>query len=255
MLDRLGLSERVVVITGAGAGIGLATAQAFHQVGATVVITDIDDERARVAAELLSTPEERTFATTLDVSNEQEVDRVVDEVIAQFGRIDVLVNNAGLGARVPAVDLAFEQWQRVIAVGLNGCFLCSRAVGRHMIQQRSGSVVNVASIMGIVGGGLYPNAAYHASKGAVVNVTRALALEWAPYGIRVNAVAPGFVRTRLTEALLSDSAMEKSILELTPLGRLVTPEEVADSIVFLTSNLASMITGHTLPIDGGWLAR
>ena len=124
-----------------------------------------------------------------------------------------------------------------------------------MIAQRRGAIVNVSSIMGLSGGGLYPNAAYHAVKGALVNLTRAWALEWAPHGIRVNAVAPAFTKTRLIEPLISDAEMARAILEATPLGRLVEPEEVAAAILFLASDRASMITGHTLPVDGGWLAR
>jgi NAD(P)-dependent dehydrogenase (short-subunit alcohol dehydrogenase family) len=124
-----------------------------------------------------------------------------------------------------------------------------------MVARRAGAVVNVASIMGLTGGGLYPNPAYHAVKGALVNLTRALALEWAPHGIRVNAVAPAFVRTRLVEPLMADPEMAKALIDATPLGRLVEADEVAAAIVFLASDAAAMITGHTLPVDGGWLAR
>jgi NAD(P)-dependent dehydrogenase (short-subunit alcohol dehydrogenase family) len=148
-----------------------------------------------------------------------------------------------------------ERWDRVLAVGLSGSFYCCRAVGRHMVERRSGAVANVSSIMGLCGGGLYPNPAYHAAKGALVNLTRALALEWAPFGVRVNAVAPGFVRTKLVEPLMADAEMAQALLAATPLGRLIEPEEVADAIVFLSSEGARMITGHTLTVDGGWLAR
>src|SRR5918912_1084927 len=182
------------------------------------------------------------------------IGRATALALARFGSLDVLVNNAGIGARVATVDMPSERWRRVLDVGLTGAFHCARAVGRHMVERRRGAVVNVASIMGLTGGGLYPNPAYHAVKGALVNLTRALALEWAPH-VRVNAVAPAFVRTRLVEPLMADPAMAKALLDATPLGRLIEPEEVANAIVFLSSDAAATSTGHTLLVDGGWLAR
>jgi NAD(P)-dependent dehydrogenase (short-subunit alcohol dehydrogenase family) len=176
-------------------------------------------------------------------------------VVEEFGRLDILVNNAGLGARTPTVELESKAWRRAMDVGLDGAFYCSRAAGRQMIAQKSGAVVTVSSIMGLCGGGLYPNLAYHTAKGGLVNFTRALALEWAEHGVRVNAVAPAFARTKLTENLLAEPGMEAAILAATPLGRLVEPDEVAYAVHFLASDAAAMITGHTLPIDGGWLAR
>jgi NAD(P)-dependent dehydrogenase (short-subunit alcohol dehydrogenase family) len=255
LLHCLRFDHRVIFVTGAGAGIGLATALAFARLGAAVAVTDIDEASARETARAIEGEGGAAAAWRLDVAVEAEVDCVVTEALARFGRIDVLVNNAGVGARMATVDMPTERWDRVVDVGLNGAFYCSRAVGRHMVERRAGAVVNVSSIMGLTGGGFYPNPAYHAVKGALVNLTRALALEWAPSGVRVNAVAPAFVRTRLVEPLMADAAMAKALIEATPLGRLVEPEEVADAIVFLASDAAGMITGHTLPVDGGWLAR
>lgn len=245
------LDGQVALITAGGAGFGQATAHAMAQAGARVVVTDVDLGAAeKVAAEI-----SRGEALQLDVADEEAVNAVIDDVVGRHGRMDILVNNAGVGARDATIDLATDRWQQVMAVGPSGSFYCVRAAGRHMVKAKRGVVVNVASIMGLVGGAHYPNLAYHAAKGAIVNMTRALACEWGPSGIRVNAVAPTFARTQLTSSLLADNAMVERILETTPMGRFVEPEEVAAAITFLASDAASMITGAILPIDGGWIAR
>jgi NAD(P)-dependent dehydrogenase (short-subunit alcohol dehydrogenase family) len=253
MSDYLGLLRlggRVALVTGGGNGIGRATCHALAQAGTHVAVSDIDQAAAAtVAAEIGGE------AHCLDVADEAQVREVVAAVAARHGRLDILVNNAGLGARVSTVELPTERWRQVLAVNVDGGFFCAREAGRHMLQAGRGAVVNVASIMGLVGGAHYPNLAYHTAKGAVVNFTRALACEWAPQGVRVNAVAPTFARTRLTEPLLAEEAMAARLLQDTPMGRFVEPEEVAAAILFLASDAAAMITGVTLPVDGGWTAR
>lgn len=248
--DRLSLQGKVAIVTGGARGIGRATAQAFAAAGARVVVADIDPEAAAETAAALG-----GIASSFDVSDEAQVTAAIAAIAQQHGRIDILVNNAGTGARRPTEALPLADWNRVLAINLTGAFLCSREAGKHMLASQSGAIVNVASIMGLVGNALYPNLAYHATKGALVNMTRALAVEWAARGVRVNAVAPTFAKTDLTQRLLADVEMERAIVDLTPMHRLAEPQEVADAIFYLCSGMASMVTGQVLAVDGGWVAR
>jgi NAD(P)-dependent dehydrogenase (short-subunit alcohol dehydrogenase family) len=249
------LDGRVAVVTGAGSGIGAATARALAGAGALVQVTDANLDAAARAAKEITAAGGQAEAHQLDVTDETGVTRTINAIADLRGRLDILVNNAGMGARMPSEELSTEAWEKVIAVNMTGAFRCAREAGRHMLRNGKGSIVNVASIMGLVGGGLYPNPAYQATKGALVNWTRAVALEWAARGVRVNAVAPTFARTPLTTRLLADPEMEKAIIANTPMGRLVEPDEVAHAILFLASDAASAITGVTLPVDCGWTAR
>ena len=251
VLDRFRLDRQVAVITGGARGIGRATAEAFVAAGALAVLLDCDLDEAKQAAQALGNAE----AHALDVTVEPEVDRFFDELVSRTGRIDVLVNNAGASIRKPTTELSAAEWDKVIAVNQTAVFLCSRAAARHMLARKSGAIVNLASIMGFSGGGLYPNISYQASKGAVVNMTRAMAIEWARDGIRVNAVAPAWVRTTFIAPILAKPEVVSQIEAVTPMGRLVEAEEVAAAILYLASPAASMTTGHVLAIDGGYLAQ
>ncbi len=229
------IKGKVAVVTGAATGIGKACADLLASRGYTIARLDVQ------AGESIS---------VCDVADESAVERV----FSQLDRIDVLVNSAGIAVRKNALEITREDWDRVIAVNQTGTFLCARAAGRRMKEQGGGAIVNLASIMGF-SGGLFPNPAYQASKGAVVNLTRALALEFAPYGIRVNAVAPTFVRSNLTTPIFSNPALLQKVMDHTPLGVLPEVEDIAQAVAFLAGPEARCITGVTLPVDSGYLAR
>lgn len=243
---------QVAVITGAARGIGLATAQLLAEAGASVALLDLDGAAAAAQAERIGA---RAAGWACDVTSETAVETVFAEVVRRFGRIDVLVNNAGAAVRKPATELAMDEWRRILDLNLGGVFLCSRVAARAMqAQGGGGAIVNLASIMGF-SGGIFPNASYQASKGGVVNLTRALALEWAADNIRVNAVAPTFVRTDLTVPIFSNPEVLARVKEHTPLGIFPEVEDIAAAILFLASPAARCVTGITLPVDSGYLAR
>jgi NAD(P)-dependent dehydrogenase (short-subunit alcohol dehydrogenase family) len=246
---------RVAVVTGGAKGIGWATVQALLKTGAIPVLFDRDEPALAAAREGLDSRGVEHLTQHIDITNELALDAAFEKVALRYGRVDVLVNNAGIALRRPTIELSTADWQAVVDVNLTAVFMCCRAAARFMIPAGRGCIVNVSSIMGLSGGGLYPNVSYQSTKGAIVNLTRALAVEWAGNGIRVNAVAPTWVRTDFTEALFGNPDLLNRILGMTPMRRLAEPADIADAIVFLASDQARMITGHTLPVDGGFLAQ
>ncbi len=247
--------RRVAVVTGGAQGIGLATVRSLAKDRTLPVIFDCDPAALAEAGRALRHDGVEHLAVQVDITREAAVDAAFGQVMDRCGRVDVLVNNAGIARRHPTVDLSLADWQAVVDVNLSAVFLCCRAAARLMIPAGRGAVVNVSSIMGLSGGGLYPNLSYQSTKGALVNLTRALAVEWASLGIRVNAVAPTWVRTELTRGLFDNADLLERVRAMTPMRGLADPADVADAIVFLASDRARMITGHTLPVDGGFLAQ
>jgi NAD(P)-dependent dehydrogenase (short-subunit alcohol dehydrogenase family) len=244
-------SSTVAIVTGAGDGIGWATAQRLARDFAHVVIADVRAEAATARAAELGAAH---MGIACDVTAEASVVALMQQVHERFGRIDALVNNAGIGEQsVMTLEQTVDAFDRIVAVHLRGTFLCSREAARVFVEQQSGAIVNISSIAGLQG---HPGRnAYGAAKAGIASMTEAMACEWARDGIRVNAVAPGYVLTELVKSLVAKGALNLAdIEERTPIGRTAQPSEIAEAITFLASPRASFITGVTLPVDGGWQA-
>lgn len=244
-----GLEGRRALVTGSARGLGKAIALALAAAGAEVVGADIAKESNRQVASAVG-----GTTVTLDVSDQQAVEAAVEEVSTQLGPIDVLVNSAGIGGRGTAADYPLELLARVIDVNVKGSLYMCQAVGRRMIEQGRGSIINIASIGGLVG---FPGSVgYQASKGGVVQMTRTLAVEWAPSGVRVNAIAPGHIGTALVRRQWEvEPHLKEFFLSRTPMGRLGTPADVTGPVVFLAGDAAAMITGQVIAVDGGYTAQ
>ena len=246
---------KVAIVTGTGSGLGQASALALAQSGAKLVLTELPGrtEAAEATAQMARDDYGvEAIVLPLDVMQRAQIDGLVSGALDKFGQIDVLVNNAGVNIPKLALDVTEEDWDRVLDINLKGLFFTTQAVGRAMIERKSGKIINIASQMGVVG--YWKRAAYCSSKAGVVNLTRVLAFEWAQYGIRVNAIGPTFVETPLTRPMFEDAAFRDDVLGRIPLGQLAKPEDIAGGVVYLASAASDMVTGHTLLIDGGWTA-
>jgi len=252
MTDRWSLDGRVALVTGAAGGLGRAMSDGLAQEGATVVYADLDGAGADQAAS--AAPGGRGIGVSVDVTSRASVTEMVDQVVVSLGKIDVVVNSAGIGGRSPAADYPDELLSRVIETNLVGTFRVCRAVGQHMLARGSGSIINIGSIVGMVG--FAGSAGYQASKGGVTQLTRSLAVEWAPYQVRVNAIAPSHVGTPVVVAQWKrEPELRKTFESRTPMGRLASPDELVGPVVFLASDASSFVTGHVLVVDGGYTAQ
>ena len=243
--------DAVALVTGGADGIGWATARRLAGTHGHVVVLDLKEDAARLRAGELGPGH---LGLGVDVADPGAVQAAIDRVVERFGRIDVLVNNAGIGEQAaPTLSQELDAFDRVLSVHLRGTFLMSRACARHMLARRRGAIVNIGSIAGLAG--LPARNAYGAAKAGILSMTRSMAVEWARGGVRVNAVAPGYVRTALVDELERRGVVDGAAIRgRTPLGRMAAPDEIAQAIAFLASPAAGFITGATLPVDGGWLA-
>jgi hypothetical protein len=249
-LGRFRLDGRVVLLTGASSGIGEHLARVLHQAGGHLVLAARRADRL----EGLATELDDAMPVACDVSRDEDLERLVRLALDRHGRIDVLVNNAGTSDPLPAEDEPAERFREVMAVNLTAAFVLTQLVGRQMLERASGVVVNVASVLGLVESGQIPQAGYVASKGGLVNLTRELAAQWARRGVRVNALAPGWFRTEMTEVLFADEGGQRWIRRKTPMGRAGELHELDGALLFLASDSSSYVTGQVLTVDGGWTA-
>jgi NAD(P)-dependent dehydrogenase (short-subunit alcohol dehydrogenase family) len=251
-LERFSLRGRTAVVTGGARGIGFAICEALAEAGATVVVADIQNELATAAAEKLQAEGHHADAIALDVTRPQAVAQAAEAVFERHGRVDVLVNNAGVAANIDAVEYDDDAWRHLMGVNLDGVFYCCREFGRHMTRQGHGAVVNLGSMSGMIVNKPQPQAPYNASKAAVHQLTRSLACEWAGHNVRVNAVAPGYINTEMTLQGRNNEKWNACWLEMTPMKRCGEVEEIASAVLFLASDAASFCTGTILAVDGGY---
>lgn len=249
------LKNKVAIITGARRGMGRTHALTLAKAGAKVVVSDISQEDCEKVVEEIEKKKGEAIAIKCNVTKKEEVDKMVLAVVEKWGKVDILVNNAGIAQFFPFLEMTEKDWDRTLDINLKGYFLCAQAVAKVMTKQKAGVIINIASVaMGQQGIGFSNIAHYCASKGGIVGMTEALAVELAPYNIRVNAVSPGMIETQMIDSVKQDPKMMEAILARVPMHRVGKPEEVSNLVLFLASDQSSYMTGSTVVIDGGWLA-
>ena len=248
------IKGQTAIVTGASSGLGVTFAETLAENGVNLVIAARRHEKLlKVARDLSSKHNVKVIPVKTDVTQEEQVISMVNTAIEKIGSLEILVNNAGIASLSPSVDMSLEEWKKVIDVNLTGVFLCARIAAREMIEKKYGKIVNIASIYGAVGD-IFPAAPYYASKAAVINLTRAFAIEWAPYKINVNAIAPGFFPSEMTAPIFQDEKAMKHILSRTPLGRTGELLDLKAALIYLASPASNYVTGQTIFADGGWTA-
>lgn len=246
------IENKVAIITGASSGLGVTFANALADAGAKVILAARRKDLLDQLVEKLQTTGKEAMAVACDVTREDDVTRLVDTAMENYGQVEILVNNAGIANSVPAENETADQFRQVVDVNLTGSFLCARQCGAVMLEAGKGSIINIASMMGLVGIGQIPQSAYNASKGAVINMTRELAAQWARRGIRVNALAPGWFPSEMTNDLFESEEAVRFLRRKTPMGRTGNPSELIGPLLLLASDASSFMTGQTLVVDGGW---
>ena len=253
IIEKMRLDGKAIYVTGGASGIGKSVATALAEAGADVAIVDINLEGAEaVAKEIAEATGSKTIAIRCDVTNQEDVEAMVAEVAGTYGKLDACFNNAGICLNVPAEEMTFEQWNKVININLNGVFLCATAAGRVMLKQGYGSIINTASMSGHIVNVPQPQCAYNASKAGVSMLTKSLAIEWAKKGVRVNCISPGYIGTDLT---LNSEALKPLIEQwnaMAPMGRLGRPEELQSIVVYLAGDTSSFTTGSDIIVDGAF---
>jgi NAD(P)-dependent dehydrogenase (short-subunit alcohol dehydrogenase family) len=253
ILERFSLKDKVSIMTGGARGLGKAMAKSLAEAGSNIVIIDLDLESAQLTADGLASEGVRTLALKGDVTNAAEVDQMVDEVLSRFGQIDVLFNNAGVTQWVNAEEMRLEDWNRMMSVNLDGVFIVSKAVGKVMIKQQRGSIINTSSMSGLVVNTPQCQAAYNVSKAGVIMLTKSLAYEWAKHNVRVNTIAPGYMETEMIEQFRVEHKEKIDLwTKLTPMNRMGRPFELGGLAVYLASEASSYVTGAVCLVDGGY---
>lgn len=256
ILEQFRLDGKVAIVTGGAMGLGQAMATALAQAGADIVIADIQEEVAKETATTIHETEGvKATSLKVDVTNPDDVQKMVDDVVDEFGKIDILINNAGMTINAKAEEMTYEQWNKVINLNLNGVFLVAQAVGRQMIKQGHGNIINTSSMSGIIANKPQEQCSYNASKAGVIMLTKSLAMEWSKYNIKVNTIAPGYMKTELTKPFFEQGgAMIDDWMGFTPMGRPGLPEELGGIVVYLASEASSFAQGGVFTIDGGYTA-